>query len=159
MWLWLVWCCLRYFVFRVRIVNAMIKMFAITVIRSLLQTQSKLYFIRLRNFNKSFLHRTADDCSNNCKTRSKDCGGWTFSAGKCELKKSSRPGDKVPYDNLYPWQFYKDSLKKVPSVGAVSGDPGACGATSGVTSIKCQYTDNSQVKLYFRLQIRYSQGL
>ena len=86
--------------------------------------------------------RTVDDCSNNCKTRSKDCGGWTFFNGKCELKKLSRPGDKVP------------------SVGAVSGDPGACGAASGVTSVKCRYTDNDQVLrvsiLDFRIDILLS---
>ena len=78
------------------------------------------------------MKRTADDCSNNCKSRSKDCGAWTFTDGKCELKKSSRPGDKVS------------------GVGAISGDTGACGATSGVRSVPCRYTDNNQVKSQFQ---------
>ena len=78
----------------------------------------------------TFLFRTTDDCFSQCQRRSKECGGWTWSKGKCEMKKLSRPGDKVA------------------GSGMVSGTSRACSSSNNVTSVKCKYTDDNKVNVF-----------
>ena len=67
------------------------------------------------------------DCAAQCKGKSGQCGAWTWTPDTCELKKSSRPGDKTPLS------------------GAVSGNNKPCNSSTRVKTIKCQYVDNSKV--------------
>jgi len=72
--------------------------------------------------------KTKEECGEQCQSRKGECGGWSWQSGRCDIKKSSKPGDKVPSKGETTY----------------SGGPGLKDCNSTVTAVRCRYTDNSQ---------------